>query len=64
MNLIVTGCAGFIGFHLCSKLIQDKRYNVLGIDNLNKYYDVKLKNNRINILKKKSNKFTFKKLTI
>ena len=64
MNLIVTGCAGFIGFHLCSKLIQDKRYNVLGIDNLNKYYDVKLKNNRINILKKKSNKFTFKKLDI
>ena len=41
--ILVTGCAGFIGFHLCKQLIED-RYKVIGIDNINDYYDTKLKN--------------------
>ena len=42
MKILVTGAAGFIGFHLCKKLIEKKKY-VIGIDNLNNYYSVKLK---------------------
>ena len=52
MQILITGCAGFIGFHLTQKLIESK-YNVIGIDNLNNYYDPKLKKSRLNILKKK-----------
>jgi UDP-glucuronate 4-epimerase len=40
--ILVTGCAGFIGYHLCKKLISQGR-RVVGIDNLNEYYDIKLK---------------------
>ncbi len=62
MNILVTGCAGFIGFHL-SKLLLEKKYNVIGVDNLNNYYDVSLKNKRLKILRK--NKFfLFKKIDI
>jgi nucleoside-diphosphate-sugar epimerase len=50
-NILVTGCAGFIGFHLCQHLLQ-KKYKVYGVDNLNNYYDVGLKKNRLNILRK------------
>ena len=49
MNLLITGCAGFIGYHLSKRLINDG-YNVLGIDNMNNYYDVKLKQNRLKLL--------------
>ena len=41
-KILVTGCAGFIGFHL-SKLLLDKKNFVVGIDTLNNYYSVKLK---------------------
>ena len=58
-NIMVTGCAGFIGFHLCLSLLKSNIYNVYGIDNLNNYYSTKLKTDRLNILKKK-NKRTFK----
>ena len=50
-KILVTGSAGFIGFHLCQKLIKEN-LDVIGIDNLNQYYDLELKNSRINILKK------------
>lgn len=60
--ILVTGCAGFIGFHLCQRLIKEG-YDVIGIDNLNTYYDVKLKKARLEILKK-SALFSFKKLDI
>ena len=40
--ILITGCAGFIGFHLCKKLLSQK-IDIVGIDNLNKYYDSKLK---------------------
>ena len=57
-NILITGSAGFIGFHLSLKIIEHNRFNVVGIDNLNNYYDVKLKKDRLNILKKnKSHKF-------
>ena len=40
--ILVTGCAGFIGYHLSQSLLKDG-INVLGIDNLNDYYDINLK---------------------
>ncbi len=58
MHILVTGCAGFIGYHLVVKLISAK-HNVIGIDNLNNYYDIELKKNRVKLLKKYKN-FQFK----
>jgi len=62
MKLLVTGCVGFIGFHLCNKLIS-KGYTVIGIDNINNYYGTKIKHDRLKILKKNKN-FVFKKCDI
>ena len=62
MKILVTGAAGFIGFHLCEKLLKDK-HQILGIDNINNYYDVKLKKDRLKILLKKKF-FKFKKIDI
>lgn len=53
MNILVTGAAGFIGYHLCNYLDKKKNYKIVGIDNFNSYYDVKLKINRKkNLIKK------------
>ena len=41
MSILITGCAGFIGFHTSIKLLK-KKYKVIGVDNLSDYYDVKL----------------------
>ena len=49
--ILVTGCAGFIGFHLSIKLLK-KNIKVIGIDSLNDYYSKKLKLKRLSILKK------------
>jgi len=46
MKILVTGAAGFIGFHTCLKLIK-QGHDVYGIDNINDYYDTKLKFNRL-----------------
>ena len=59
---IITGSAGFIGFHLSLKLLK-KGYKVIGIDNLNNYYDVKLKKDRNRILRKFKN-YIFQKIDI
>lgn len=59
MKILITGSAGFIGFHLCKKLLEKNQ--VIGIDNLNSYYDVKLKKLRNSILKKELNYFFYKK---
>ncbi|AIL64849.1 dTDP-glucose 4,6-dehydratase [Rickettsiales bacterium Ac37b] len=60
--IIITGVGGFIGFHVAKFLLQEGR-QVLGIDNLNDYYNVKLKLDRLEILKHYNN-FTFEKLDI
>lgn len=57
MSVLVTGVAGFIGFHLCRRLVAEG-YSVIGIDNLNDYYSVKLKKDRLAQLMDKSG-FTF-----
>jgi len=61
-KILITGAAGFIGFHLSEKLCL-RGYNIVGIDNLNNYYDVKLKEDRLNILRENNN-FNFLKLDI
>ncbi len=61
-KVLVTGAAGFIGFHL-SQLLIKKGYQVIGIDNLNDYYDVNLKYGRLEILKKEED-FNFYKIDL
>ncbi len=53
MTLLVTGAAGFIGFHLCLKVIKEG-CKVIGIDNINNYYDISLKKARLKKLKEKA----------
>lgn len=62
MAILITGAAGFIGFSVASRLIAEGK-QVIGIDNLNDYYDVNLKEARLNILKNSDN-FTFHQLDI
>lgn len=50
MKYLITGAAGFIGFHLCKRLI-DEDIEIVGIDNINSYYDVSLKEARLDQLK-------------
>ena len=52
--ILITGAAGFIGFHLSKKLLE-KGVSVVGYDNLNDYYDVRLKYSRLDILNKYEN---------
>ena len=42
-KILITGCAGFIGYHLSYKLLLDKKYHIYGIDCLDDYYDIDLK---------------------
>jgi len=56
-NILITGAAGFVGFHL-SKSLLDQGETIIGFDNLNDYYDVNLKHSRLEILAKYEN-FTF-----
>ena len=51
MSILITGVAGFIGFHTANALLK-KKYNVIGVDSLNNYYDLKLKKDRLEILLK------------
>ncbi len=62
MNILVTGAAGFIGFHIC-KLLLEKGHQVVGLDNLTPYYSVELKKDRVRILEDYSQfKFLFSAL--
>ena len=58
--ILITGSAGFIGFHLAEKLLQENK-KVIGVDNVNNYYDIKLKKNRLKILSKYKNFSFYKK---
>ena len=55
-KILVTGTAGFIGFHTAKKLLE-RGDEVIGIDSVNSYYDVNLKLNRLEILKDIGKKF-------
>ncbi len=61
-SALITGAAGFIGFHLSHRLL-DMGWDVVGIDNLNDYYDPSLKRSRLDILQK-NERFTFHKIDI
>jgi UDP-glucuronate 4-epimerase len=64
MKFLVTGSAGFIGYHITKMILENfKGSSVTGIDNLNSYYSVKLKNERIKILKN-FKKYKFRKIDI
>jgi len=60
--IVVTGCAGFIGFHLTKNLLE-KNKKVIGIDIIDKYYDPKKKKDRLKILNKYKN-FKFFKIDL
>ncbi|MEY0065221.1 NAD-dependent epimerase [Providencia rettgeri] len=62
MKYLVTGTVGFIGFSLCQRLLNNG-HTIVGIDNINNYYDPNLKISRLNILKKHAN-FNFISLDI
>jgi len=57
MKILITGAAGFIGFNLSRRLLNDG-HEVFGIDNLNDYYDVNLKKKRLSLIEENEN-FTF-----
>jgi len=63
MKILITGAAGFIGFHLSRNLLKFKKNKIFGIDNFDKYYSIKLKKKRIELLKKEKN-FHFQKIDI
>lgn len=61
-TVLITGAAGFIGFHLTKKLCS-AGYHVIGIDNLNHYYDVNIKKSRLGILKELES-FSFEQIDL
>jgi len=61
-SILVTGSAGFIGFHLAEHLLNSGN-RVVGVDNLSDYYDVNLKEDRLQLLSRSPN-FTFRKLNL
>lgn len=63
-NILITGCAGFIGYHLCRSLSKQTNLNIIGIDNINSYYDVDLKKERLHSLKLNNKNFNFHKIDI
>jgi len=62
LKILITGAAGFIGYNLCKSLL-DEGHKIMGVDNLNEYYDINLKTSRLNLLNKYKN-FKFKKIDI
>ena len=62
MNFLITGAAGFIGYHISIFLLK-KKFTIYGLDDLNSYYDVQLKKDRLKRLEKYKN-FSFYKRKI
>jgi UDP-glucuronate 4-epimerase len=60
VKILVTGAAGFIGFHTSKRLLQDG-FEVIGLDNVNDYYDVNIKRNRLKILQEYSSFIFYEK---
>ena len=63
MRYLITGVAGFVGFHLAKKLCTNKKNIIFGIDNLSNYYSKKIKKERLLLLKRNKN-FKFYKLNL
>lgn len=63
MRVLITGVAGFIGFSLAHALLQEG-HAIKGIDNLNDYYDIKLKEDRLELLAKYGSRFDFSKVDL
>lgn len=63
-TILVTGCNGFIGSYLCMRLLNDYNVSIIGVDNNNDYYDVSLKEYRLNKINGLNKKFTFIKQDI
>ena len=61
--IIITGSAGFIGYSLCKFLLKNYDYKIVGIDNMNNYYDTKIKFDRTKDLNKHK-RFSFFKIDI
>ena len=62
MKILVTGVAGFIGFHTTKRLL-DSGYDIAGLDNLNNYYDINLKKDRLKILQE-YDRFSFHQIDL
>ena len=60
MKILVTGCAGFVGYHLCKRLLKNKDHKIYGVDNLNNYYSLGLKKLRLKKIRIKKNFFFYK----
>lgn len=60
-KVLVTGAAGFIGAFLCKRLIDDNDWDIVGLDNVNSYYDPGIKEDRLHMLHEadKGERFTF-----
>ncbi len=64
-RILVTGCAGFIGCHLCLKLLAEHPgVGIVGIDDMNGYYPVSLKEDRLRLIEAAGGDFTFRKMDI
>lgn len=64
INIIITGICGFIGSSLAIKMSDQDIYNIIGIDEMNDYYDINIKENNIQVIKKKNSDFSFYRETI
>lgn len=60
-NILITGAVGFIGSYLCKRLLEETDVSVVGLDNMNSYYDVGIKQDRLSMLESADtdNRFTF-----
>ena len=63
MKILITGAVGFIGYNFSKYLLDKTNYNIIGIDNINDYYSVKIKKKRLEVLKRYKN-FSFHKIDI